>query len=189
MTGRHLHAAQTFTTSSLICLGSRLIRSISLVWLSFTIFSSLVLYWYWSAMATSPGRPGDGESEPSWIKRLSSLLNPCITTVTLPLACQWTAAAGALVKMEAWPPPCTHTNRKCTNTHTQCNAHRQKRHALKENPGPCHISHGVAGLTGQGLHSGMNFHHTVRQRAQTHPPAPASVETVFCALILKSKKK
>lgn len=45
-----LHAAQTFTTSSLICLGSLLIKSISLVWLSFTIFSSLVLYWYWSAM-------------------------------------------------------------------------------------------------------------------------------------------
>lgn len=48
--GGSLHAAQTFTTSSLICLGSLLIRSISLVWLSFTIFSSLVLYWYWSAM-------------------------------------------------------------------------------------------------------------------------------------------
>lgn len=35
----------TFTTSSLICFGSLLIKSISLVWLSLRIFSSLVLYW------------------------------------------------------------------------------------------------------------------------------------------------
>ncbi len=51
--------------------------------------------------AAGPGRAGDGESKPSWIKRLTSLLHSCITTVTLPVACQWTAAADALVKMEA----------------------------------------------------------------------------------------
>lgn len=71
----------------------------------------------------------------------------------------------------------------CTDTHTRaamhthCNAHRQKRHALKEHPGLCHISHGVVGLTGQGLHGGTNFHHRVRQWAQTHPPALASAGT------------
>lgn len=71
-----LHAAQTFTTSSLICLGSLLIKSISLVWLSLTIFSSLVLYWYWSAMVVEAAGPGRGHRR--WEKseaevRVSSL--------------------------------------------------------------------------------------------------------------------
>lgn len=53
--------SHTFTTSSLICLGSLLIKSISLVWLSFRIFSSLVLYWSAILGAPGPKQVGFGE--------------------------------------------------------------------------------------------------------------------------------
>ncbi len=201
--GACLHAAQTFTTSSLICLGSLLIRSISLVWLSFTIFSSLVLYWYWSAFVglqvldgpetVRVNLPGSNCPQPPQFSS-EPLYHHCDAPSGMPVdsCCRRPGKNGGLTPtLHTHKRPHTHTESVHihTHTHTQCNAHRQKRHALKENPGLCHISHGVVGLTRQGLHSGTNFHHRVRQWAQTHPPALALVGTQCFVLMLHLKIK
>lgn len=164
--GGSLHAAQTFTTSSLICLGSLLIRSISLVWLSFTIFSSLVLYWYWSAMVGLQVLDGQETVRVNLPGPNASV--HCWTPVSPLRRSLWHASGQLLQKMEACPPPSTHIQLH-THTLTQCNSCRQKRHALRESPGLCHISHRVVGLTGQGLHSGTNFHQS--EAASTNSPS------------------
>lgn len=76
-----------------------------------------------------------------------------------------------------------HTHREWA--YTQSDTHIERRHALKENPGLCHISHRVVGRTGKGLHIGTNFHHRVRQQAQLHPPSPV----VAGELLFHSKSK
>lgn len=170
MAGCRVHAAQTFTTSSLICLGSLLIRSISLVWLSFTNFSSLVLYWYWSAMVGLQVLDEESEDKPLINLRAAASVrfwpwyHYCAAPADMPgdSCCRRPDKNGGLT-----PPPHTHRESLHSHTCTQCNAHRHKRNVLKENPGLCHISHRVVGLTGPGLHRGPNFHSKVRQKVSS----------------------
>lgn len=69
--------SRTFTTSSLICLGSLLIKSISLACLSIRIFSSLMLYWFAMVVASGPALAGMSAKLSQGRVRIKEIWCPC----------------------------------------------------------------------------------------------------------------